>query len=447
MKNLIASPLLFVFFTMLFSCHSHHVTSAGKVKQQTVTTNQSHSYLLYLPANYDSTKAYPVIFSFDSHGSGKMAIDGFIKAADTYGFVLVGSNIIRNGIQDYDKRIDELKTDVNTKVKVAAAYYAGFSGGSRMALYYGIQKQGMGVIACGASMPLKTIQQTLTTAYIYNIAGTQDFNYDESFYVPGSSESVTKRYLTATFIGKHEWPSSVVLSEAVAFMYVRAVIDKAYSETYPLSDICKEKQAQIDSLIKTNHLYAAYAKAEESTKMFSGACKEQVFNDIQKKIEQMPAFATQNNDLLQALQFEQMLDNGYKGSIQNESAAWWTNELKALNDTILHKKPGITLDMLYRVKGFIGILCYSMVNSAVQKNDLPLLAKLNSVYEVVEPANPDVFYYKSLYFLKTNRTDSAYTAMKKAFELGFCDTVRLCNDFPKDVAQRFTQPKPQSHNK
>jgi len=443
------SLLLFFISIVTFSSCSGKQNNGSEnsiQKRYVVSADADHSYEVYLPSGYDSTKTYPAIFSFDSHGNGSVAIANFKKAADTYGFILVGSNLIRNGINDYEKHISLLIDDAKNRFKIdaRAMYTAGFSGGARMANYYGLKNQLTGIISCGAGFKVADIKSTGVSLYVFNIAGTRDCNFGETAYLPGSNECHENNYITTNFTGIHEWPTISAMSEAVAFMYARLVIDKIRDAgSVSISDLVDEKKTEIDSLKKTNNKIALYKKLETAAKMFAGTSDGTEFESQMKSIEEDKAFIESLNSKEQILQMEGMLDQGYVGAMGSESLTWWTTELKALNDSLQNGKNPDMKDMMFRAKAYIGMACFSFTGNAAKKKDIPQLEKMLTIYQMVEPKNPDVFYYKSLYCLLKNQKDSVFANMKKAYELGFEDSVRVRADFPAEMVSQIIQLAPQ----
>ena len=96
--------------------------------------NVSHTYALYLPSKYSSDKKYPVIICFDSHGSGVKPVELFKEQAEKYGYILVGSNVSKNGVplqttfEHYDILLDDVTTRFN--IDKSRIYTCGFSGGA-----------------------------------------------------------------------------------------------------------------------------------------------------------------------------------------------------------------------------------------------------------------------------------------------------------------------------
>jgi predicted DNA-binding protein YlxM (UPF0122 family) len=427
----------------LASCSGKQISQAkGIQKHEIVLSEPTHSYEIYLPAGYDSTKTYPVIFSFDSHGSGSTAIAGFKQGADTYGFIIVGSNLIRNGIPEYDKRISALVSDVKNRFAVdnKALYTAGFSGSARMANYFGLQNQFAGIISCGAGFRQKDVQSTGVDIYIYNIAGTRDCNYGETAYLPSSPECLAEKYISVNFTGIHEWPSTTVLTEAIKFMYARLIIDKIRDEnTVSLSSIMDDEKRNIDSVTKMGNKLALYKSLEKASKIFAGKSEGKNYTDQMTAMDKDAAFIESLNTLQQALQMETMLDQGYIKAMTEESLTWWKTEFKALNDSTQASKKGDMIDMMFRAKAYIGMVCFSFTSSAAKKKDIPQLEKMLSIYEMAEPKNPDVFYYKAYSSFLKNEKDSVFGNMKKAYELGFEDSVRLQSDFPAEIVAQLQQ--------
>jgi len=442
MQNHTFIAVLFSIFSIASCSNKQSSLDKGIQKHEIVSNEASHSYEIYLPAGYDSTKAYPVIFSFDSHGSGSTAISGFKQGADRYGFIIVGSNLIRNGIPEYEKRISELISDVKIRFMIdnKAVYTAGFSGGARMANYYGLQNQLTGIISCGAGFKQKDIEGTGVNIYVYNIAGTRDCNFGETAYLPSSPECSSEKYISVQFTGIHEWPSSLVLTEAIEFMYVRLVLDKLRDESsVSISSIIDEKKQEIDSLKKTNNKLALYKSLEKASKMFAGKSEGKDFADELTNMNNDNTFIESLSTLKQALQMETMLDQGYVSAMTEESLPWWQTELKALKDSTQSNKKGDMIDMMYRAKAYIGMVCFSFTNNAAKKKDIPQLEKMLSIYEMTEPQNPDLYYYKAYYSLLKNEKEKIVANMKKAYELGFEDSVRLQSDFPAEIVSLIKQ--------
>src|ERR1700744_2550902 len=121
-KKLIAGLLLFA---------GTRVT--GQIVEKVVcAADASQSYALYIPVR-GNQRALPIVYFFDSHGVGALPLRKYKTLADTYGFILVGSNNSKNGndwatTETIWNRVFE---DPRRRLKIneQRIYTCGFSGG------------------------------------------------------------------------------------------------------------------------------------------------------------------------------------------------------------------------------------------------------------------------------------------------------------------------------
>ena len=166
MRNIV---MLFAFSLSVVLCSCSGINS-GKAQQEQVLEHGkvipkvickkdvTHSYALYLPTGYAEGKMFPLIIAFDSHGSGSKPVELFKEQAEKYGYILVGSNVSKNGTswEATATHYDILLADVLDRFGIdkRRIYTCGFSGGSRVASTVAITKGGIaGVIGCSAGFP------------------------------------------------------------------------------------------------------------------------------------------------------------------------------------------------------------------------------------------------------------------------------------------------------
>ena len=65
-----------------------------------ISTDRTQTYAVYLPSTFDPKKSYPLILAFDPGGRGAAGVAAYQKAAEKYGYIVVGSNSSRNGIDN-----------------------------------------------------------------------------------------------------------------------------------------------------------------------------------------------------------------------------------------------------------------------------------------------------------------------------------------------------------
>jgi hypothetical protein len=81
--------------------------------------------------------------------------------------------------------------------------------------------------------------------------------------------------------------------------------------------------------------------------------------------------------------------------LADADTTWWKKEIQGLNNRIQSTSDPETEDLLYRLKGFIGIILYSQINSLLQdQRPSPELDRLMMIYELAEPESEDLARFK-----------------------------------------------------
>ena len=196
---------------------------AGQIIDRvTCAADSSQTYALFVPAGYNTSRLWPVIFAFDPGGRGRTPVERYQAAAEQYGFIVAGSNNSRNGSPEFVKAAEAMSADVIARFNIdpKRIYLAGMSGGSRVALFIALQSDHIaGVIASSAGYPDSRPRKTLPFP-IFATAGTEDFNHLEMRQL---DRALTTPHHLAIFEGGHTWLSSGLAVEAVEWMEVQAM--------------------------------------------------------------------------------------------------------------------------------------------------------------------------------------------------------------------------------
>src|SRR5215471_5562230 len=67
------------------------------VAKVSCTQAPAQSYALYLPANYDAARRWPILYAFDPGARGKAPVERYREAAERFGWIIAGSDNSRNG--------------------------------------------------------------------------------------------------------------------------------------------------------------------------------------------------------------------------------------------------------------------------------------------------------------------------------------------------------------
>lgn len=234
------------------------------VEKVSCVRDPNQTYALYLPSTYVSTRKWPILYAFDPGARGRIPVERFKEAAERFGWIIVGSNNSRNAsTQSSIDAWNAITQDTAQRFSIdgGRVYAAGFSGGARMAIILATRCKDClaGVIAGGAGFP-EGIEPSATMHFaLFNIAGTEDFNFAE---VKSLEEKLTRAgiaHQTEIFEGRHEWPPSPVAVNALAWMELLAM-KSALRERDPrlIEQLWNERVMQAQELEKANKIYDAY---------------------------------------------------------------------------------------------------------------------------------------------------------------------------------------------
>ncbi len=197
------------------------VLPKGRVIDSVVCTgDERQSYALYLPAQYDPGRTWPILYCLDPSARGRIPVERFAKAAGRAGWIVAGSNNSRNGPLDIAREaIRWMLEDTHQRLSIddSRIYAAGFSGGARLALAWAARSRISGVIACGAGFSAGAIPKQVRFR-IYATAGVDDFNFDEVYAM---NRELYRRELPqrfSQFAGGHDWLPENMTGSALEFL-------------------------------------------------------------------------------------------------------------------------------------------------------------------------------------------------------------------------------------
>lgn len=408
-----------------------HVSFCQPVlKTDTCNADYNHTYAVYIPAHTPECDMMPLVIVIDPHGSGSYAISHFIEAAESYKFILGASNLIKNNYSGYGNAIEVLMRDIKDKYPVNdKIYLAGFSGGARMALSFALDHQLNGVLACGALAPKDQLEAINTS--IYALSGRADFNFPEvaNFILDETDKpSNLKIQLTSEM---HQWPSPKDISQALGWCYLSSMPadKKCISHSALLKDYAATGKKLVDSLLQSKQ-YIQLKMFCYNMLEIKDLPERHFFKETAESADNDPALLAELSQLRKSLQFEYKIREAYYSAFGSKDIIWWTREINYLNTRTKDSSDMAMQFALKRIKAFLGIICYTLTNNALRTNDLNTASKTLGIYKLVEPANPDMYYFFALYYLKAGKVNLVSDCLKGALENGFSDTIQMKKEFP-----------------
>ena len=236
--------LIFYLFLMgVFSqLNAQQAFEPGKLTDSIPVANTTNeTFALYLPTSFEASQPSAILFIFEPGGRGRLGVETFIEASETYGHILVCSNNSRNGPYDRNFNIaanlfDHVFSSFN--IIGGQLYFAGFSGGSRLAWAIALAAGNIaGVIACGAGFSKAPSPILAKQEFSYvGICGNRDMNYREMLDVEAYLEQTNQDHTLITFDGGHSWPPVEEIIKAFDWLDIEAhkkgKVIKANDELY-----------------------------------------------------------------------------------------------------------------------------------------------------------------------------------------------------------------------
>jgi len=387
-------------------------------------SHPDHTYQVFVPSVVNSCKKLPLMVVIDPHGDGKLAIKQFKVAAQTYAVVLVASNRIKNNVPGYLQLLDELIADARSKYPVGnTLYLAGFSGGARMSLDYALNRTANGVIACGALADPDQIKAI--PCPVIAIVGTDDFNFSEAAQYLINPAEIPGNLSLVTTNASHSWPESALLTQATG--YLRLSLggnDPCLDIPSLLKTYVTEQNSRLNQFSQSkdelNEMLLARNLSLSGTFESIGS-----FRSRYEKLVNQPSFIQQRDNLAVNLRFESTLRDEYYHALSEKDSAWWSDEIITLNTKLTSEKDPQRKLVYRRIKGFLGVACYSMCSRAASLKEAHTLERIVPVYRNLEPDNPDQLYYSAvLAHLKKNSSREKYY-LEKAREKGYQGSLSI----------------------
>ena len=441
----------------LFACSSSHdknttstnpetaQASVSQAKEENVVKGQiidkvickadtSQSYALYLPSSYVSTKNYPVVFTFDPHGDGKLPLTNYKDLAEKYNFILAASNNSKNGTtwEDAQKIANVFFNDVQTRYYVNAQriYCLGFSGGARIANAIAMNNGAItGVICAGAAAPAAPVQNARNNYYFMALAGNTDFNYVEIKkydLVDLSGHNIKHRLLV--FDGKHEWPPLATMDEAFLWMELNQMRKNPKEKNEALiSKAIEEATKELQNDLNKKEMLAAYECCRKTINFYEN------LGDLSYFINTYESLKT-NKEIDIALQKEEAswskeetLKKKYAEAAQSNDANWWKKDIAALNARI-KSSPKEEALMNKRVLAYLSVMMYIQTSEFIKQRNTAAADYFSKLYLLVDPTNPDAHYFAAeLSAIQANPAD-AIKYLNSAVKNGYKDKSKLEND-------------------
>lgn len=360
------------------------------------------SYALYLPSAYTSERQWPIVYVFDPGARGERPLQLMKEAAERYGFILAASNNSRNGpVQPQVDAANAMWTDTHTYLSIddRRVYFAGFSGGARVASYVAqLCKCSHAVFLNGAAL-MPTVAPSISQNKLsaFSIAGRGDFNYGELLDLDSKLDSLAQPHFFRRFDGEHSWAPAPVWDEAFVWATVLEMKEnlRPRDPTFISGELAKStdrarKQVEAGepsfALQETRALIALYDGLTDATALMEQAAtlaKEPLTNkrlkEEKSELERQQSLA---NDVLETVASLDKATSVQRSQIATEAAS----RLRAFREQFTKEKNPSTRRVLQRVLGSVFAFVIGSGGPLIENGDY---ANAEAYWVIASEARPD----------------------------------------------------------
>ncbi|MBM2816048.1 MAG: hypothetical protein HW421_2810 [Ignavibacteria bacterium] len=440
--------IILIFTTPISSCNSQEQNPNNKrviiqadiyphavtVPEMKCSSDSSQTYSYYLPKKYKITEKFPIIYVFDPKARGALAVNKFCNAAEKFGWIVIGSNIIRNKLtwQEIQRSLDVLFEDTYNKfsIDVRRVYTAGFSGGARVAASVAILSGNIeGVIACAAGLPNNSKPEKTNFEYI-GCVGNADFNYSEMQNLEARMNEWEMSNYFIYFNGKHDWSPDDVIMEAFERLEISAMKKGLVAKN---ADLTSSLMNRLNAKISQNRNVGlpVDANIEYYMKIVSTFGGLIDVSEYKKLIYEHGNTNEYKSYIAQKKQFDSIEAEGrirFSQAFNNKDFNQLKKMVQNLKKDIKSTKNTDKKFSLIRIQSTLSLLSFMYSINELNVGNIDNAKGFTDLYEMVDPENPDLHYLRARLSAAKGKLDEALDYLDKAVAAGYDDIATIDSD-------------------
>lgn len=391
-------------------------------------SDKNISYALYIPIKNDKQNL-AVVYFFDPHGDGSLPLEKYKSLADSYHFILIGSNDSKNGNDwnDAENIWKVLNADVQKRIPFSPdrIYTAGFSGGAKVATLLALQHPEIkGVIADGAALP--EIARAGNVGFTFTgIAGNGDMNQSDLISVNNILAKTTTKHRLILFKGKHEWAPETIMNTAFAGFKFDAMRQHLINiDTIFIDDFVRKSENFIQQNLKENNFLEANQVCSLSIKLLDSLTKKvNWFQQKQDAILEDPVFKKQLIAAQNILAKEENIKSGYQNHFAVADTDYWKQTISEVHEKA--KLSNAESEMYQRLEAYLSLAFYSISNQLISQQENSQASYFIKLYKDVDPTNSEAWYFSAILNARNKNANATKNDLLRAVSLGFNDKKRL----------------------
>jgi predicted esterase len=401
----------------------------GKIISHVVCkADPTQSYALYIPKG-SSNKPLPVVYFFDPHGDGLLPVKKYQSLADSFHFILAGSNNSKNGndFNDAQNIFEAMKDDVQKRIAFNPdrIYTCGFSGGAKVATFLALHHPEIkGVIANGAGLEEITTEVNFKFSFTA-IAGKGDMNMTDLVSIDKILDNTQAKHRIIFFDGIHEWaPKNTMKTAFSGFQFDATRNNLIPRDSSFINQFVTENKTEITDEEKANQFLKAESICQYSINMLDGVTnKVDWFRKTKDSIINTIAYKKQSRENESLLQKEETIKSVYQQQFQNGDEKYWNQTIADVKSKSKGKSPEAA--MYQRLQAYLSLAFYSISNQMINRNQNKEAEYFVSLYKTADPTNSEAWYFSAILNARNNNAVKAKDDLLKAISLGFNDKKRL----------------------
>ena len=409
---------------------------AGEVVERVFLKGKTdESFALYLPNSYDPQMPMPALFVFDPAARGFVGVETFKKAAETLGWIVIGSNDSRNG--PYERsfgQANRLFQDALSRFNLDQdhIYVAGFSGGARLATTLAVlSDQIRGVIACGAAFspnPGQIPPPGANFSYA-GIVGNRDMNYQEMRKARDWLAKIELPHRLFFFNGGHQWPSEAHIQRALNWMSFQTGASSSSLRPDIYRNYFEMERSFADSLYRKGQYFESAGEYQKLIDQFgSGFPMDSIWARL-SQIRAMGDFRKQKKRDEALVEKEAILRKRFSDRFRSEveqasppeKFTWWQREKDKLDAKYVASEMEGEKNLAARMYNFLFTMAFEASNQWRRQDQYNKSRYCAYLLTVVFPENSYAQVRLAEEYALIDKPDEVIASLKRAEELGYSD--------------------------
>ncbi len=400
------STLFFLLsFLLQMGSYAQEITLIRGVITDSLQVTEKESYAIFVPSDFDAEKKWPVLFVCDMEGRGKQVLSMFINTAEAEGYVLVGSNNLRDSATVAQNILVVSRLLKNVKAMIptdgSRIYAVGHTSGARFAsLLPSFIKEYKGVVSIGAPIPNYELLTSRNTFHFIGVVGDQDYNYPDMVAERSTLKRLKFPNQLRIFQGGQEWPDKSYIDKSLQAITLQAMArgslakDAAYIEQKFHAEM-----EEIQVLLEQRDLLSAYNQISEVISLYQVHRSVDSLLERRKQLRKSKLYKTQRRNENAAIFKESLMRDEYQynllediSTLNYNNLGWWNYQVSELNQYA--KKPSKEEQRMgMRLLAYLNALIEDNIDIEMAENpvDDEVVSYLWMLKTITEPDNFDYY--------------------------------------------------------